>query len=132
MSCSGRWPATLTAFDALKAARGPEGANDTMSLVLFNHTARVEFSNETVDRQHNIVSHTGGTCYAQAWLEAKKVAQLTSEAHRPIIMMTDGETSESDVAAAATAQEVRNLHSGLITFAIALGQDVKKGNLSPL
>jgi hypothetical protein len=47
-------------------------------------------------------------------------------------MMTDGETSESDVAAAATAQEVRNLHSGLITFAIALGQDVKKGNLSPL
>jgi hypothetical protein len=46
MSCSGRWPATLTAFDALKAARGPEGANDTMSLVLFNHTARVEFSNE--------------------------------------------------------------------------------------
>lgn len=47
-------------------------------------------------------------------------------------MMTDGETSESDVAAAATAQEVRNLHSGLITFAIALGQDVKKGKLEPI
>lgn len=136
MSCSGRWPATLTAFDALKAARGPEGANDTMSLVLFNHIARVEFSNEPLTAGNTTLSATpsGGTCYAQAWLEAKKVAQLTSEAHRPIIiMMTDGETSESDVAAAAaTAQEVRNLHSGLITFAIALGQDVKKGKLEPI
>lgn len=136
MSFSGRWPATLTAFDALKAARGPEGANDTMSLVLFNHNARVEFSNEPLTAGNTTLSATpsGGTCYAQAWLEAKKVAQLTSEAHRPIIiMMTDGETSESDVAAAAaTAQEVHNLHSGLITFAIALGQDVKKGKLEPI
>ena len=67
MSLSGRWQATLTAFDALKAARGPEGANDTMSLVLFNHNARVEFSNEPLTAGNTALSATpGGTCYAQA------------------------------------------------------------------
>lgn len=136
MSCGGRWQATLTAFDALKAARGPEGTNDTMSLVLFNHGAQVHFANEPLTGGNTTLSATpsGGTCFAAAWLEVKKIAALTNEAHRPIVvMMTDGETSESDVSAAAsTAQEVRKLHPGLITFAVALGGDVKPKKIEPI
>ena len=136
MSFGGRWQATLTAFDALKAARGPEGTNDTMSLVLFNHEPRLRFAKEPLTGDNTILSATpfGGTCFAGAWLEVKRVAALTNEAHRPVVvMMTDGETSESDVSAAAsTAHEVRKLHPGLITFAIALGGDVKPKNIEPI
>ena len=136
MSWWGKWQATLTAFDALKAARGPEGTNDTMSLVLFNHGAQVPFANEPLMGGNTTLSATpfGGTCFAAAWLEVKKIAALTNEAHRPVVvMMTDGETSESDVSAAAsTAQEVRKLHPSLITFVIALGGDVKAKNLEPI